>query len=225
MDKNEKINQRNNDNSNSYDREIKDKIVESCLLQAKFDGLTEESLKNACEEHNMDFANGIALFPNIEKDILNHWILILDEKTLAYGNELKNDMRIRDKIGTLVKKRISDLNEHKIIAKKMIAKYILPNSATTFAHQLWDSADKMWIAIGDTTPTNDSNHYSKRLILSTVLGMSISYWANDDDGEINEYIDRRIDDALKLGQLKNMERLKNFTNFLPNMNHPLKMRD
>ena len=74
MDINEKITERNNDNSNSYSREIKDKIVESCLLQAKFDGLNEESLKNACGEHNIDLANGIALFPNIEKDILNHWI-------------------------------------------------------------------------------------------------------------------------------------------------------
>ena len=221
---NEKIIDRNDDNSNSYDREIKDRIVVTCLLQGKFDGLNEETLKNACNEHNIDFANGIALFPNIEKDILNHWILILDEKTLAYGADLKSDMRIRDKIGTLVKNRINDLNEHKIIAKKMIAKYILPNSATTFVHQLWDSADKMWIAIGDNTPSNDSNHYSKRLILSAVLGSAISFWANDEDGEINEFIDRRIDDALKLGQLKNMESLKNFTNFLPFMNHPLKMR-
>lgn len=224
MTKNTKKTAQDHNKPSVFDRNVKDSLVLACLKHAVFDGFSAESLKMACKCCNIDYANAIGMFPNPEKDIPNHWWIMLDDVSQEQANTLKKDMRIRDKISTLVKGRITELNKHKVCAKKMFAKYTLPHNSSSGMHQLWDSANIMWLGIGDNTPTNDRNYYTKRLILSAVLGSSIYYWLQDEDGDIDNYIDRRIDDALKLGKVKNLESLKNFTEFLPFMNHPLKMR-
>ena len=225
---NDKINKKKQDNSNTYGKKEKDKLVKFCLKHAVFDGFSSESLKKACNDCNIDYANANALFPNPAKDIQAHWAIMLDEDTLEYAKKIDRNKRIRDNISYLVKHRIGELDKHKTCTKNVVAQAFLPYNTPTFTHQLWDTAHNMWIGIGDTTPDNDTNYYTKRLILSGVIGSSIMFWVSDEKNEVNEYIDRRIDDALKLGKIKrpqSLKILKQFSKSMPYINHPLKMRD
>ena len=136
--------------------------------------------------------------------------------------------KVRDKISCLVKHRIKEIDKHKVCAKDVLGQALLPYNTPTFMHQLWDTADNMWIGIGDKTPHSDTNYYTKRIILCGVIASSIMFWVSDKGNEVDEFIDRRINDALKLGKIKKPESLKilkQFSKFMPHINHPLKMRD
>lgn len=228
MKKNDKINKKNQDNSNTYGKKEKDKLVKSCLKHAVFDGFSSESLKKACKDCKIDYANANALFPNPEKDIQVHWAIMLDEGTLEYAKKINKSKKVRDKISCLVKHRIKEIDKHKVCAKDVLGQALLPYNTPTFMHQLWDTADNMWIGIGDKTPHSDTNYYTKRIILCGVIASSIMFWVSDKGNEVDEFIDRRINDALKLGKIKKPESLKilkQFSQFMPHINHPLKMRD
>ena len=141
---------------------------------------------------------------------------------------ISSHVKVRDKISCLVKHRIKEIDKHKVCAKDVLGQALLPYNTPTFMHQLWDTADNMWIGIGDKTPHSDTNYYTKRIILCGVIASSIMFWVSDKGNEVDEFIDRRIDDALKLGKIKKPESLKilkQFSKFMPHINHPLKMRD
>ena len=147
---------------------------------------------------------------------------------LEYAKKINKSKKVRDKISCLVKHRIKEIDKHKVCAKDVLGQALLPYNTPTFMHQLWDTADNMWIGIGDKTPHSDTNYYTKRIILCGVIASSIMFWVSDKGNEVDEFIDRRINDALKLGKIKKPESLKilkQFSKFMPHINHPLKMRD
>ncbi len=77
---------------------------------------------------------------------------------------------------------------------------------------VWATADKIWRAAGDTA--TDYNHYTKRILLSGVLSATTLYWLNDDSAKKEKtwaFLDRRIDNVLKIGQGMNqvIGKLKN----------------
>lgn len=206
-------------------RHIKELLVNATLKHVKFDGFCDESLHMGARDIGISIANANALFPNSKKDVIAYWFQMLDDESRSYGQNLDTNMRIRDKISTMVKHRITCLKPHKVCLKMVIGHSAMPANITTALHGLYDSAGTMWEAIGDTTPPSDRNHYTKRLILATVLICSISFYLQDDSNEIDAYIDNRINDALKLGKIKSIQSLQDLTQYLPYMNHPLKMRD
>jgi ubiquinone biosynthesis protein COQ9 len=68
------------------------------------------------------------------------------------------------------------------------------------ARLLWDSADSIWRWAGDTA--TDENHYSKRAILSGVLGPAIAIRLASGRGPADEYIFHRIADVMAFEKWK-----------------------
>ena len=68
------------------------------------------------------------------------------------------------------------------------------------ARLLWDSADAIWRWAGDTA--TDENHYSKRMILSGVLGPAIALRLSSGRQAANDYIFRRIADVMAFEKWK-----------------------
>ena len=70
------------------------------------------------------------------------------------------------------------------------------------SRNLWRTADRIWVWAGDTA--SDYNHYSKRILLSGVIGATMLAWLNDESGDpekIAAFLDRRIENVLKMGKI------------------------
>src|SRR5205823_2585108 len=65
----------------------------------------------------------------------------------------------------------------------------LPHHMALGARLLWDSADALWRWAGDTA--TDENHYSKRMILSGVLGPAIAIRLASGRAAAEGYVFRR----------------------------------
>ena len=220
-----KTTDKNNSDTSFDSNSVKSDLVNAVLKHAKFDGFTVESLENGAKDIGLDSSNAHAFFPNPAKDIPAHWTKMLDQQSSEFGKGLDPTMRIRDKISSLVKHRIQLLAPHKVCLKSIFGHMALPHNSTQGLHALYSSADAMWLSIGDTTSVHDRNHYTKRGILATVLLCSFAFYMQDTDDDIDRYIDARIKDALKLGKFKSIKDLKDLAQYLPYINHPLKMRD
>jgi len=76
----------------------------------------------------------------------------------------------------------------------------LPHHMALGARLLWDSADAIWRWAGDTA--TDENHYSKRVILSGVLGPAIAIRLASGRAAADGYVARRIADVMAFEKWK-----------------------
>ena len=99
-------------------------------------------------------------------------------------------------------------------ARRASSRLILPDLASIGLRQIWNMADMIWRAIGDTS--TDANYYSKRLILSSVIGSTLPVWLSDqsdDKAAARAFLDNRIENVMEFETLK--WRVKSFTKDLP----------
>jgi len=69
--------------------------------------------------------------------------------------------------------------------------------------QIWQAADIIWRAIGDTS--TDVNYYSKRAILSSVIGSTLPVWLADHSDEKTQgraFLDARIENVMSFEKMK-----------------------
>ena len=79
---------------------------------------------------------------------------------------------------------------------------------------LWWFSDTIWRAIGDSS--TDSNYYSKRVILSSVIGTTLPVWLSDqsdDKAAARAFLDNRIENVMEFEKFK--WRVKSFTKDMP----------
>ncbi|MBT8423397.1 MAG: COQ9 family protein, partial [Silicimonas sp.] len=87
--------------------------------------------------------------------------------------------------------------------RRATALFSLPIHAAEGAKLIWETADHVWTALGDTS--EDMNWYTKRATLSCVWGATVLYWLGDDSpGHANTvaFIDRRIEDVMRIEKVK-----------------------
>jgi ubiquinone biosynthesis protein COQ9 len=68
---------------------------------------------------------------------------------------------------------------------------------------LWQTADAIWTALGDTS--DDLNWYTKRATLSGVYSATVLYWLGDqsmDHAASWAFLDRRLDDVMQIERAK-----------------------
>ena len=112
-------------------------------------------------------------------------------------------MRIRDKVTEAVWARLNLLSSHEEAARRAMARLALPDAAGQAGTQLWGSADAIWTAIGDTS--EDYNYYTKRTILSGVIGSSLMSWLADDTEDksaARAFLERRIGNVMQFEKFK-----------------------
>ena len=79
----------------------------------------------------------------------------------------------------------------------------LPLNAPDGAKMLWQTADRIWTLLGDTS--EDFNWYTKRMTLSGVIGSTLLFWLGDDSHDTQatwDFLDRRIGDVMQFEKAK-----------------------
>lgn len=184
-------------------RLIKDKIIETALLDVPFDGWTMNVLKKAA--HDAGFGQGMVLsvFPQGVKDAIRHFALMADEAMIERLSAIDpQSLKIRERVAEAVWARLLFLSEHKEAERLAVAYWARPFRKWDGIKIVWNTADRIWDWAGDTA--TDYNRYTKRGLLSGVIGSTTLYWLNDqskDHADSRAFLDRRIENVMGIGKI------------------------
>jgi ubiquinone biosynthesis protein COQ9 len=194
---------------------------------AAFDGWSEAALAMAAGELGVPAERARLCFPDGPVQMIDAWFDAVDiAMARAYPLERIETLKIRERIRDLVLFRIETFNPRKEALRRALAILAQPQNALAGARLAWRSADRMWRIVGDRA--TDFNHYSKRGILSALYTSTMLVFI-DDDGEdlaaTRGFLDRRIDDVMKIEKLKaswrgQRERLPSLSRFLGRLRYP-----
>jgi ubiquinone biosynthesis protein COQ9 len=111
-------------------------------------------------------------------------------------------MKVREKVAAGVKAWLAELERHKAAAKRAAAS---PANLLTGPKGVWAAADAIWSGLGDKS--TDFNWYTKRMILSGVIGSTLAVWlGTDDQKQIDDFLDRRIENVMQFEKFKGQVR-------------------
>lgn len=183
---------------------VRDAILAEALRAAAFDGFTPLALERAAAAAGRSRADLAAAFPGGAIDVLRWWSGRADEAAAAAAGERRDPpLKIREKVAGAVEARLASLRPHKEAARRAAAYLALPHNAPEAARLTWATADAIWRAMGD--PSTDFNFYSKRAILSGVLGSTFARWLADDsedEAATKAFLAARIDNVMQFEKLK-----------------------
>lgn len=169
-----------------------------------FDGWSRKTLNAAVSDSGLPQGAADLYFPGGALDVIKFWSKQCDaqaQKALS-ALDLKS-LKIRDKVTQGALLRLEAIGRHEIAAKRAMSRLLLPDAIGHGPAQLWASADMIWRTIGDTS--TDMNYYSKRAILSAVLGSSLVSWLGDsstDKAEARAFLEARIANVMQFEKAK-----------------------
>lgn len=127
----------------------------------------------------------------------------------ALGSAELKSMKIRERVTFGVKAWLDALEAHKAAVKRAAAS---PANLLTGPKGLWLAADAIWAGLGDKS--TDYNWYTKRIILSGVLGSTLLAWLGEDNqAEVDAFLARRIENVMAFEKAKG--RVRDFVSTLP----------
>jgi ubiquinone biosynthesis protein COQ9 len=207
---------------NSMDQ-AKSAILQAALSHAPFDGWSEATLTAALADSGVAPALGRALFPRGGIDLAVAYHRMGDRAmaaTLAAAD--LSALRYRDRVALAVKLRLQAADKE--LVRRGSTLFSLPQHSLEGARLVWESADAIWTALGDSS--RDLNWYSKRATLSAVYGATVLFWLgdhSDDNADTWAFLDRRIDNVMSFEKTKAALRENPLAKAL--INGPLKFLD
>jgi ubiquinone biosynthesis protein COQ9 len=109
-------------------------------------------------------------------------------------------LKIRERIVRAVQARQDVAAEHEAATRRWAGFLALPTNLPLALRLQWDSADAVWRWAGDTA--TDENHYSKRAILSAILGSALIVRLSAGKAEADAYVQRRVGDVMAFEKWK-----------------------
>ena len=171
---------------------------------AVFDGWTVKAVDSAARQLGIDPVKARLAMPKSQAGMIDLYIQEVDRALEAYFTpERLASLKIRDKIRALVWRRLEIMAPAREAVRRALAILAMPQNIPLALRIGWRTADRMWRIAGDTS--TDFNHYTKRMTLGAVYGSTLLVWLDDSsDGGIETagFLDRRIDDVMKIEKLK-----------------------
>ena len=181
----------------------KDRLLDAILMHVPFDGWSDAALRDAARDIGMELTEARALCPRGAMDLAVAYHRRGDQAMIAAMSKTDlSDMRYRDKVATALRLRVDALVDREVV-RRASALFALPHNAPEGARLVWETADHIWTALGDTS--KDANWYTKRATLSAVWASVVLFWLGDDSpdaAETSAFIDRRIDDVMSIEKVK-----------------------
>jgi len=169
-----------------------------------FDGFSEKTLTLAAADLKEDQATVARLFPDGPRSLVEHFSETADAEMEALLGHLDlKGMKVRDRIATAVRTRLSVLRPYKEAARRAAAFLSLPPNLVLAGTLVYRTVDAMWRAAGDTS--TDFNFYTKRAILAGVWSATLMRWFNDqsdDESGTEKFLVARIENVMQFERLK-----------------------
>ncbi len=179
-------------------------LLEAALKLAPFEGWNASMLSKAEDDAGLGGGMMALYFPDGVMGVLDYWAGQMDEAVETHLARLDlSAMKIRDKVTAGVLARLEAIGEYEEAARRASARLALPDGIGHCTGQIWAAADTIWRAIGDRS--TDVNFYSKRAILSGVIGSSMAAWLSDesaDKSQARQFLDDRIANVMQFEKFK-----------------------
>ena len=194
---------------------------------AVFDGWTRAAVESAAGQLGIDPVEARLAMPKGQAAMIDLYIQEVDRALEAWFTpERIAGMKIREKIRSLVWHRLETMGPAREAVRRALAILAMPQNLPLALRISWRTADEMWRLAGDTS--TDFNHYTKRMTLGAVYGSTLLVWLDDDSEgwmETAAFLDRRIDDVMKIEKLKaewrgSSDRRLSVSRFLGRLRYP-----
>lgn len=188
--------------------ETRDRLLDAVLPHVAFDGWSNETLKRAITEVDIDPGLAHLAFPRggVDMALAFHYRAdrqLVDELAGPVAAANLASLRIRERVTYAVRRRIELVADEREAVRRGATLLALPIYATEGVKAIWHTADVIWDACGDSA--TDYNWYTKRAILSSVYSATVLYWLGDqsqDSARTWEFLDRRIGDVMAFEKTK-----------------------
>jgi ubiquinone biosynthesis protein COQ9 len=184
-------------------QDIRDDILAAALAHAAFDGWSERTLRAAAADLGLSADAAIRAFPEGAVQLVRYWSEQSDRRMLEELEKRDlSSMRMRDRVAAGVRIRIEINAPHREAVRRALVVLGLPHNADVAARCTYDTVNAIWYAAGDAS--TDYNFYTKRALLAGVYAATVLYWLEDKSDQWVEtwaFLDRRLDDAMKLPTL------------------------
>jgi ubiquinone biosynthesis protein COQ9 len=182
----------------------KARLIAAALMHVPFDGWSETSFRAASVDAGLTAAEARALFPRGAVDLALAFHAQGDAAMVAAlkASDL-SAMRYSDRVGHAIRTRLELVTHDKEAVRRGLTLFALPIHVADGARALWQTADAIWTALGDTS--DDLNWYTKRATLSGVYSSTVLYWLGDqsmDHAATWAFLERRIDDVMRIERAK-----------------------
>jgi ubiquinone biosynthesis protein COQ9 len=171
---------------------------------AVFDGWSRAAVDSAATQLGVDPVQARLAMPKTQAGLIDVYIQEVDRALHAYFTPKRLEkMKIREKIRALVWHRLEIMGPAREAIRSALAILAMPQNVPTALKAGWRTADLMWRIAGDTS--TDFNHYTKRMTLGAVYASTLLVWLDDQSegwAETAGFLDRRIDDVMKIEKLK-----------------------
>lgn len=181
-----------------------DILLDAILPHVPFDGWSRAAFEAARADAEMSRAEADAAAPRGALDLA---IAFHRRGDIAMVEGMKtsnlSEMKIREKVSSALRLRLDVMADHREAVRRASALFALPQHAPDGAKLIWETADQVWTAMGDTS--RDVNWYTKRATLSGVWASVVLYWLGDETpgaADTTAFIDRRIDDVMRIEKIK-----------------------
>jgi ubiquinone biosynthesis protein COQ9 len=175
---------------------------------AVFDGWTAAAVDSAATQLGIDPLQARLAIPKSQTGMIDLYIQEVDRALEAWFTpERLGGMKIREKIRSLVWRRLEIMEPAREAVRRGLAILAMPQNVPLALRTSWRSADLMWRIAGDTS--SDFNHYTKRMTLGAVYGSTLLVWLDDQSeghSDTAAFLDRRIDDVMKFEKFKAQRR-------------------
>ena len=171
---------------------------------AVFDGWSRAAVASAADALGIDRDQALLAMPKTQAGLVDAYIQGVDRALEQHFTpERLAAMKIREKIRSLVWKRLEIMGPAREAVRRGVAILAMPQNVPLGMRIGWRTADLMWRLAGDTS--TDFNHYTKRLTLGAVYASTLLAWLDDDSSGWSDtaaFLDRRIDDVMKIEKWK-----------------------
>lgn len=195
-------------------KDQREELISVALPHVPFDGWGWNVLETAARECGYPPSMARAIFPGGVADALDAFADLIDRRMLEKLESLDPAvLRVRDRIQAAVMARFEVLQEWREAERRAVTYWASPLRTLKGSKIVWRTADRIWDWAGDTA--TDYNRYTKRGLLSGVLGASMLAWLDDDTpdmGITRDFVARRIENVMQmgrvLGKIKKTERAR-----------------
>jgi|APTNR8051073442_1049403.scaffolds.fasta_scaffold09674_5 ubiquinone biosynthesis protein COQ9 len=185
-------------------QEIRDQVMLATLPHVAFEGWSEAALRAGVAECGLPRADAALAFTGGAAEMIAHWsgwsdrrmLLALQDQPAATGTT-------GERIAAAVRARIEVNAPWREAVRRTLSYLALPTHTPLAARSTYATVDAIWYACGDTA--TDVSFYGKRATLAAVYGATVLYWLEDQsDGSADTwaFLDRRLEDALRLPRLR-----------------------
>ncbi|WP_439103387.1 COQ9 family protein [Celeribacter marinus] len=186
----------------AYIDPTREKLLDAALPNVVFDGWGGETFKVAIADSGVSQGLADVSAPRGSVDLAAAYHKRGDRKMMAdLAAADLSSMRYSDRIGHAVWLRLQAVDRE--VVRRGMSLFSLPHYAPEGTKLVWETADAIWNAMGDTS--RDVNWYTKRATLSGVFGSSVLFWLGDDSegfADTRAFIDRRIVNVMQFEKAK-----------------------